>query len=149
MMADNITQYLSREYRPVGGTPPGWMTERVNTSDWLEGVGEIFEGSCWCEVSCMLTCVEVPGLYVQPDTGFVCAIDHVDAAVEAAHPDRLVVRVANPTAFPAGVRILVEKSAATVCPLGQNAFGAAHRSAWRRGNGAGGVFERDVSSRIA
>ena len=118
--AHNLTQYLSRADRPVGRMPTGWMTERVNTSDWLEGVGEIFEGSCWCEVSCMLTYMEVPGLYIQPDTGFVCAIDHVEARVERHENGQIEVSVTNPTRFPAAVRTLVENSVATQKPLGQN-----------------------------
>ena len=144
--AHNITQYLSRAGRRVGAMPPGWMTERVNTSDWLEGVGEIFEGSCWCEVSCMLTYVEVPGLYVQPDTGLVCAIDHVNAAVEETYPDRLVVRVTNPTAFPAAVRTLVENSAATARPLGQNALWGCPQVRLAPGETARVEFLRETST---
>jgi hypothetical protein len=121
-LAHNISQYLSRADRPVGGMPPGWMTERVNLSDWLEGVGEIFPGSCWCEVSLMQTYAEVPGLYVQPDTEFVCAIDHVDAAVVEDAPASLVVEVSNPTSFPAAVRVYAEPAADMRRPLGQNAL---------------------------
>lgn len=121
-IAHNMGQYLSRADRPVGGMAPGWMTERVNLSDWLEGVGEIFPGSCWCEVSLMQTYVEAPGLYVQPDTGFVYALDHIDAAVEERGPAGLLVRITNPTAFPAAVRVYAEPSHALSRPLGQNAL---------------------------
>jgi hypothetical protein len=57
--AHNITQYLSREDRPIptidgDPLPPGWMCERVNMSDWegKEGIGGVFYGSNWCETSC-------------------------------------------------------------------------------------------------
>lgn len=70
----------------------------------------------------MQTYVEVPGLYVQPDTGFVWPFDHIDAAVVAHEPDRLVVELTNPTAFPASVRAYVEPSSAMQQPLGQNAL---------------------------
>lgn len=39
--------------------PEGWINERVNTSDWDDNVGGVFYGSCWCEVSLLLTAVEV------------------------------------------------------------------------------------------
>ena len=57
------------------------MCERVNTSDWehpQNPVGEGFAASCWCEVSSMLSYAELPGVYVQPDTGLAVALDHVD-----------------------------------------------------------------------
>ncbi len=40
---------------------PGWICERVNTSDW-EGpskVGGVFFGSAWCETSILLTFSEI------------------------------------------------------------------------------------------
>ncbi len=79
-LAHNLTQYLSRSDRPIAEMPAGWMNERVELSDWLEPIGEIEYQSTWPEVSNMLTYVEVPGLYVQPDTGFFCAIDHIDVS---------------------------------------------------------------------
>jgi len=69
-MAHNLPQYLSRNDRPISGMPAGWMSERVEMSDWLEPIGEIFYGSCWCEVSNMLVYMEIPGLYVQIDAGW-------------------------------------------------------------------------------
>lgn len=126
-MAHNLPQYLSREDRPVGGMPPGWMNERVEMSDWLEPVGEIFFASCWCEVSSMLTYVEVPGLYVQPDTGFVCAIDHIDAKIIENSNESLVINVANPTKFMAAVKVLSENSSKMSDIMGQNALWGCRR----------------------
>jgi hypothetical protein len=121
-IAHNLPQYLSRDDRPISGMPSGWMNERVEMSDWLEPVGEIFYGSCWCEISNMLTYMEVPGLYIQPDSGFVCAIDHIYAQVLANTADSLEVRLTNPTNFPARVKLLVENSTQASAPLGQNAL---------------------------
>ncbi len=121
-MAHNLPQYLSRSDRPISEMPAGWMNERVEMSDWLEPVGEIFYGSCWCEVSNMLVYMEVPGLYVQPDTGLVCAIDHITAEITANSADSLDVWVTNPTPFPAIVKLMVENSSETIKPLGQNAL---------------------------
>lgn len=123
-IAHNITQYVSRKDRPIEKMLPGWINERVNLSDW-EGpnkVGEIFYGSCWCEVSCMLTSVEVPGLYVQPDTGLVCAIDHIEAEMLDHHESQITVRLSNPCSFSARVRVLVESSKEAGKPLGFNAL---------------------------
>jgi hypothetical protein len=119
-IAHNLPQYLSREDRRVGEMPPGWMNERVNTSDWNEPVGEIFTGSCWCEVSMMLTWAEVPGLYVQPDTGLVCPIDNIDArSIGRSADGQLEVELHNPTPFEAVVRVWSEPSAHCVGPLSQ------------------------------
>ena len=124
-MTHNITQYLSRDDRPIlaraadAYLPAGWMNERVETSDWLEPLGEVFYGPCWCEVSCMLTYTDIPGVYLQPDTGLVQVFDHVDAVFEPAGSGGTL-RLTNPTAFPARVKLLVESSADARRPLGEN-----------------------------
>ena len=66
--------------------------------------------------------MEIPGLYVQMDTGLICAIDHIEASVVENTPLHLAVKVTNPTAFPAKVKVLAENSADTARPLGQNAL---------------------------
>ena len=55
--------------------PIGRMNERVNLSDWegKNNVGEVPLGSCWPEVSVMLTYFELPAVYVRKDTGFCFA----------------------------------------------------------------------------
>lgn len=128
-IAHNLPQYLSRADRPVGDPDrmhPGYMCERVNFSDW-EGVtnigGSLF-GSCWCELSLMLTTMEIPGLYVQTDLPMAVAFDHVDVSLpEPRGEGRLAVRVANPTAFDAEVKVLIETSQdARIRPLKANAL---------------------------
>ena len=126
-IAHNLPQYLSRDDRPIAGMngsvmPAGWMSERVEMSDWLEPVGEIYYGSCWCEVSNMMAWAEIPGVYVQKDTGFVCAIDHVDVQVLSRENKSLVLRLTNPTEFPAEVKVFVENSQDMETILGQNAM---------------------------
>jgi hypothetical protein len=119
-LAHNLTQYLSRSDRPVGQMPAGWMNERVQLSDWLEPIGEIFYGSTWPEVSSMLTWVEVPGLYVQPDAGFFCATDHIDVSVYEQKGKELTLDITNPTHFDASVKVLCEPSSEAQQILGQN-----------------------------
>lgn len=63
-----IPQCVSTEERPIfswGDEPkkllPGWICERVNTSDW-EGprrIGGVFHSSCWCETSVLLSFSEL------------------------------------------------------------------------------------------
>jgi len=123
-IAHAIPQYMSRADRPICDRrpnqrlpvmPPGWINERVQMSDWEERgdpnldirVGEIFSGSTWAEVAMMLTWTELPGIYVQPDSGLVAVFDHVNARLDK---DRLVVE--NPTQFPASVKLWVENQPA-------------------------------------
>lgn len=119
-LAHGVPQYLSRADRPVFGMLPGWMCERVNTSDWEAPYmppGEGFHGGCWCEVSCMLTWAEAPGLYVQPDTGLVTAIDHVDVVSSLREGGKLIVELRNPTKFEARLKVFVESSSEISKPL--------------------------------
>jgi len=135
--AHNLTQYLSRADQPIRAchsqiqagnlsagkaAPPGWMNERVNMSDWEgdENIGEIFYGPCWSEVSLMLTYVEVPGVYVQPDTGFVFAMDHVNARLLKRDSEEVEIELMNPTWFDASVRVFVENSVECGQALGLN-----------------------------
>ena len=122
-IAHGIPQYLSREDRPLSDRmQPGWMCERVNMSDW-EGAGNVggnLYGSCWPEVSMMLTAIEIPGLYVQPDTGFVHVFDHVVCS-DVIHQDGSVrLKLTNPTDFDADLKVMSESSSNCLIPLGLN-----------------------------
>jgi hypothetical protein len=100
--------------------PAGWINERVNTGDWDDNLGGVFYGSCWCEVSLMLTIMEVPGIYVRTDTAEVHAFDHVRAEAVKENGHLTGIRVCNPTRFPARVKLLVEDAGTAARPLGQN-----------------------------
>jgi hypothetical protein len=63
-----LPQCVSTEERPIFSWHKepirllsGWMCERVNTSDWedRERVGGVFDGSCWCETSILLSFSEL------------------------------------------------------------------------------------------
>jgi hypothetical protein len=124
-IAHGIPQYMSREDRPLNQImQPGWICERVNLSDWegAEAVGGNHFGSTWPEVSLMLTTIEIPGLYVQPDTGFFHAFDHVEVT-RIRHADgRLSLKLSNPTGFDATIKVLCESSAGRCLPLTLNAL---------------------------
>lgn len=130
-IAHSLPQYLSRSDRPIQidndpdrVSPPGGINERVNMSDWegKDQVGRIFDGTCWSETSLMLTFAEIPGLYVQPDTGMVCAIDHIDAETIEHNEENLIVRMTNPTLFEATVKVYSENANEMGRPLEPNAL---------------------------
>ena len=59
-----LPQFVSRPDRPIHAPdgrplPSGWINERVNTSDWDDNPGGVFYGSCWCEVSLLLTAASI------------------------------------------------------------------------------------------
>jgi hypothetical protein len=131
-IAHGIPQYYSRQDRRYrcGNEgkmmPPSWIYERVQTSDWeVPGtpVGEVPCASAdWISCAMMLTWIEIPGLYVQPDSGLVCAIDHVDARLIRQTAGAALIELHNPTSFPARIRVFAESRAAARQPLPLNAL---------------------------
>lgn len=100
------------------GTLMNWgeICERVNMSDWegSSGVGDsIFGSASWPEVSAMMNYLEVPGVYVTADTKHVYISDHVNAFIGDD-----VLRIENPTAYDAQVKVLIEPKASLNIPLG-------------------------------
>ena len=117
-----MPQYLSHPLRPIEKMKIGWMSERVSTTDWLEGIGELMYGSTWAETSLMLSYIELPGVYVQPDQSYLCAIDNVEAKIVQDNARLLKVKLTNPTKAEAKVRLFVESSEQARIPLGENAL---------------------------
>jgi hypothetical protein len=125
-------QCLSREDRPVplvqngqlmGNLPSGWMNWSVQMGDrFVADEGEFYYGWSYCTISQMLIWCEVPGLYIQPDAGIACALDHIKAKVVARNGGELKVELSNPTKFAARVRVVAETSADALAPLGWNAL---------------------------
>lgn len=112
-IAHGLPQYISRDDRPVGNMPAGGVCERVNTSDW-EGKGNIggsIFGSCsWVEATSALTFAQIPGLYVEPDTGIFAAFDNIKAEKISHSKGKLTLRLSNPTKFVAEVSTRSESS---------------------------------------
>jgi alpha-L-fucosidase len=114
-VAHNVMQYMSRNDRPVGDLPPGWINERVNMSDW-EGkgqVGGIFRGNTWAQVSAMLSVAEIPGIYINPAKKELVIFDHVEASLIG---NQLIIK--NPTKFDASVRVFVDSNPSKPYPAG-------------------------------
>ena len=121
-IAFGLPQYLPHPLKPLGDAKPGWMCERVNMTDWEgpEKVGETHKMTTWAETSLMLTTIEIPGLYVQPDKSLGVAFDNILAVIVSDSAKQIIVRLSNPTPVPAKVRIFAESSRAAKTPLPEN-----------------------------
>jgi len=117
-----MPQYLSHPIRPIEKMKTGWMSERASTTDWLEGIGELMYGSTWAETSLMLTYIELPGVYVQPDKSYICAIDNIEAGIIQNNPKSLTIKLTNSTKADASVKVFAESSGQAQKPLGENAL---------------------------
>jgi hypothetical protein len=117
-----MPQYLSHPTRPIEKMKIGWMSERVSTTDWLEGIGELMYGSTWAETSLMLSYIELPGVYVQPDKSYLCVIDNVKAQIIKDNPRSLTLKITNPTKADASIKVFAESSVQAQKPLGENAL---------------------------
>lgn len=119
-ITQTIPQYLSHPLRLIPGMKEGWMSERINTSDWLEGIGEMMYGSTWAETSLMLTYVEIPGIYIVPDKNLCVAFDNIEANVIRSDAKKIVIEVNNPTNSSAVVKLKVESLSSFDKPLPEN-----------------------------
>lgn len=119
-IAHGVPQYVSREDMPIGSMPPGGSCERVNLSDW-EGKGNIggsIFGSCsWVEAAVALTVTQLPGIYVQPDRDVMAVLDNIRAEKVESGKGRYVIRLTNPTPFPAEVSVFSETAREATRPL--------------------------------
>lgn len=120
-IAHFIPQVVSYPERPMvtlSGEPlnPGKMDERVNLSDW-EGAGNVGDSingdSVWPAAALMLTWLETPGVYADPEKGLICVSDHVNAWLADGR-----VTIENPTLFPAVVKVMIESEEDRKQPLG-------------------------------
>lgn len=107
-IASTLPQYLSHPARPIPGMKVGWMSERINTTDWLEGIGEIMYGSTWAETAMMLAYIEVPGVYIIPEKNICVSFDHVKAEIISSTQKFVRVKFTNPTLTVANVKVLIE-----------------------------------------
>jgi hypothetical protein len=82
LMTRGITQYLSHQDRPIEGLMTGWISERINTTDWLEGIGETMNGSTWAEISLMLVFLEIPGIYYNEQYSLIRCFDQCTAFLD-------------------------------------------------------------------
>jgi hypothetical protein len=110
-IAHNITQYLPHPKKPLGNAPYGYVSERINMTDWEgpESIGYILPISTWAETSLMLTTVEIPGLYVQPGKSYFIPFDNVEVKVIADTRKKFELSVTNPTPVDALISVYEDK----------------------------------------
>lgn len=112
-----------------GIQPNGKITERLTYCD-ADRRGSRADGweTGWNETNGALMALEIPGIYVVTDLpGQMYVFDHVEASIAEDNDRRMVLRIHNPTEFPAEVTILAEDSESARKPLGDNAF-----TSWNR-----------------
>ncbi len=107
-IARHIPQLLSHPDRPIEGLQEGWISERVSTTDWFEGIGEIMYGSTWSETSLMLTYTEIPGIYINPTKKITECIDIFVIKRKEINGQHGWVEIENPTGHECQVKILVD-----------------------------------------
>lgn len=126
-MSHNVIQYVNTEGNHVQpGDNVGWCTERVNISDWegRNGIGNVpHDSNCAWENVNLYHITENPGIYVQPDSGFIMVIDHVNAKIVSSDADSVTLEIENPTYRDGDVSVLAETSSyAQNNTLGWNAW---------------------------
>lgn len=103
-----IPQYMSHNTRTIADMPSGWINERVSTTDWFEGIGEIKAGSTWAETAMLLTTTELPSIYVDIEMAKLFSFDHLQAQIIKNNKNTIHLKVYNPTNFASEFNVLLE-----------------------------------------
>ena len=119
-IAHSIPQYLSFKGHEIPGYKDGWISERINMTDWQSSIpiGGLMVASNWNETAMLLTVVELPGIYVNKDTRDVFVLDHVNAYLK----QNGLLEITNTTDFDAEVKVFTETKELMDKILVQNAF---------------------------
>ncbi len=120
----NVIQYVGAPYNPLR-KEPGYVTERVQLSDW-EGknmgyVDSSDSNMAW-EILAALTSLQNPGIYLHTNDDTFLVLDHVEAKVVKRDKSGVVIQITNPTKYDAKVTILAERKNKAKVPLVLNAF---------------------------
>ena len=103
-----IPQYMSHNTRTIADMPAGWINERVSTTDWFEGIGEIKAGSTWAETAMLLTTIELPSIYVDIEMAKSFTFDNLQAQIIKNNKNTIHLKVYNPTKFASEFNVLLE-----------------------------------------
>ena len=119
-ISHNAVQYVSTKEKPLASSMlPGYVCERVNIGDW-EGKdkigGHLYGSSPWAEVAIMLSVTQIPGIYIDKQTGKVTAFDHVDTRLEITPTGEKTLWLKNPTGYDATYAVYVDEQ--TSKPMG-------------------------------
>ena len=117
----NLAQYLPDTESPDGArsapTAKPRDCPRSDTTRWSQATRGVVPTAGLFDAIALLAYTEIPGIYAQPDTGFLFVFDHLDARVKERLPGRLVLSLRNPTPSDAIVRLYAESAAAAALPL--------------------------------
>lgn len=120
LIAKAIPQYISTKQNPIPGLQESWISERVSTTDWLEGIGEIFPGSTWAETAMMLTATELPGIYVDTKSAIIACFDQLSIRVVKQTKNNIQIEVTNPTIYPCVTKVFADSDKHTVVTMFQH-----------------------------
>jgi len=115
-----LPQFMSHPTRSIAGMPAGWINERVSTTDWFEGIGELKAGSTWAETSMLLTAVELPSIYVDVELKTCYTFDQLQAQIVSITTKEVRIKVANATKFEANFTVLVENKQSKTVAWNEN-----------------------------
>ncbi|MCS7020072.1 MAG: hypothetical protein RMJ87_13915 [Cytophagales bacterium] len=112
-IAFHAMQYISRAGHQIGALPQGAVNERCNTTDWLEGIGEVFDENTWAQIANLLITAQIPGLYITPQ-GEWLMFDHLQARMVANRKNAWTLEISNPTEFKTTLKIFVARADASL-----------------------------------
>jgi hypothetical protein len=95
--------------------------ERIQPTDGegKDAIGNfIHTQNAWTELNGLMMALELPGIYLQTDTGKMFVFDHVEARVARRDRSGATLSVTNRTPYDAKVSLLAESGRASKRPLG-------------------------------
>ncbi|WP_124587167.1 hypothetical protein [Pedobacter sp. KBW06] len=103
----------------------GSSMERIQPSD-AEGKGSIGNfintRNSWTETNGILMAMELPGIYLRPESKKMYVFDHVEAKILENNGSETILSIHNPTRYDASVSMLRETEKQSLRPLSYTAF---------------------------
>lgn len=106
-----------------GIQPNGKITERLNFCDAGHRGSRLTGGKTgWNELNGALMALEIPGIYLQVDSGEIFVFDHIEASLVERSDNSIIMSVTNPTPYPAIVSLFAESYGESQIPMNTVAF---------------------------
>jgi len=97
--------------------PAGWIAERFSTTDVHMPASFWKASTPWCQTAMMLTCLEIPSVYIVADRKLVYAFDTIRVNSVKTGNNSVQLTVTNPTEFPAKYKVMLETAGELDKPL--------------------------------
>ena len=106
-----LPQYVSTPGRQPEDAPYGYVSERVNTSDWegSQNIGATYKMSTWPETSILLTAIEIPSIYVDLKNNRTISFDSVTVS-EIKFDKNRYIEISNPGNEDALISIFIDRN---------------------------------------